>query len=672
MPIPRAPGSEDWLPAAKAGQLLGMSPRHVRRLCRDGTFVSELRQGNGGAQYCVALSSLSEAAQAAYRQDAEQHQARVEAIVGEPPCEHSQGDHVALPPEQWRALQERFEALPSTLRDEARLRDRALQRLALLTDSGMQRMQAIGVVADDFGMHANTVRAWAKRVRGQPRADWYLFLAPEYAVVGASKAACPPEAWSYICKQWLVQSKPTLTAVYRRCEREAKRQGWGALPSLKTIKRRIDDEVPRKVVILMREGQKALERIYPAAHRDYSTLGVHAMWESDGHRADLWARFPDGEVRRPIVMAWRDVRTRKVLGFAVSKTENEPLVRESLANAIRCSGAVPTEVLLDNGRAFASKGISGGQPNRYRFTVRDDEVNGALTSLGVHVVWATPGHGQAKPIESWWRTVTETTKRPEFTGAHCGNKPDTRPEECEPAKAVPIENFLRALAEDIDAYQDRPHRGNSMEGKSPNQLYAELMANAIVRTPTAEQLRLCLLGAETVTLHAEDRSVIVMGNRYWSEPLAALKRRGPYTVRFDTKDAAAPVAIYDGDQFLCEATLQARIGFRDQEAGRAHVRARKASAKAAKIQAKALLDQAHAASWVTGQSPTPASPQAGQPVNSPAVPQLVQPLRRNPRPVAVDAEPDDLADFRAMVNKTAQRQREESEPKFMPRRSASG
>ena len=321
--------------------------------------------------------------------------------------------------------------------------------------------------------------------------------------------------------------------------------------------------------------------------RDYSTLAVHDLWVSDGRKADVFVAFPDGEVRRPILMAWMDARTRKVLGWAVGKTENTPLVRKSLRDAMTRSRALPREVLIDNGRAYARKEITGGQPNRYRFKVNEGEVLGAVTMLNIEVVWATPGHGQSKPIESFWRTLGETDRRAEFAGAYCGNDPLDKPEEFDPKKAVPLALYLAAVKEDLDAYLERGHRGDSMNGESPGAVYDRLMAAAVVRTPTAEQLRLCLQAAENKTLDADSHSVTILGNRYWCEALAKLTSRGPYTVRYDADDASQPVAIYDGERFICEAPIFVKAGFRDQEAAKTHLRARNAFKKALNAQARA-------------------------------------------------------------------------------------
>lgn len=640
------------LSVVEAATLTGAAVRTVRLHAASGRYAATRMPGMGGSEYRIDLDSLPAEAQARYWRErikaptAAEERARLEAlnldeqtarlVAREAGIQRREERAEALPlnADEWRARRERWEALPQSMREEAERRAQAVRRLDALLKDGRPKMAAFAAAAAECSESTSTLRRWQQKTRNQHPADWPLMLVPDYACKGAPEADLHPAAWAYIKTEWLVQSKPTLTAVCRRAQREGNRRGWGALPSIKTIKRRIDREIPQTEMVLLREGPTALERMYPAQQRDYSTLAVHALWCSDGRKADLFVTCPEGgKPYRPILMVWIDVRTRKPLGWSVGKTENVPLVRASLRDAMTRSQAVPREFLLDNGRAYASKEITGGQPNRYRFKIKDDDMQGVATLLGIGVVWATPHHGQSKPIESFWRTLSETDKRAEFAGAYCGNSPDAKPEEFDAKKAVPLARYLAAVKEDLAAYMERSHRGDSMNGASPEEVYDTLMSAAVVRRPTAEQLRFCLLAAENKMLHALDRSITLFGGcRYWSEALHKLPSRGPYTVRYDADDAATPVALYDGDRFLCEVPLIDKAGFRDQQAARDHQRAQRAFYKTQKDGASALLAQAQAARWIDGGSLTPITPQAGEaPGVSAKVPELVALKRNGPK-----------------------------------------
>lgn len=322
----------------------------------------------------------------------------------------------------------------------------------------------------------------------------------------------------------------------------------------------------------MREGEKALAQCYPAQKRDYTTLSLHDIWCADGHKADVFVKDEAGDIFRPMVMAWMEVRSRVILGFAVAKSETADLVRRALHQAITHSKAVPREALMDNGRGFASKENTGGVPNRYRFKVNENDILGTLPLLGVGAIWAMPGHGQAKPIESFWRNLTEMAKRSEFEKAYCGNNPDAKPENFDKQKAVPLAEFKRVLSETIADYHAREHRGDGIDGKSPQQVYEELAKVTCIRQPTASQIRICLMTAQAKRLNSLDGSIEIDGNRYWSADVSGLGRGMTYTVRQNPEDAREPVYLYLDDRFICEVPLVGNVGFRNKEEAKEHAR----------------------------------------------------------------------------------------------------
>ncbi len=72
---------------------------------------------------------------------------------------------------------------------------------------------------------------------------------------------------------------------------------------------------------------------------------------------------------------------------------------------------IPDSIDLDNGRAFASKKISGGAKTRYRNKVNPDDPDGLLVTLGIKPKFVLPYSGQSKPIERAWRDLAENISR---------------------------------------------------------------------------------------------------------------------------------------------------------------------------------------------------------------------------------------------------------------------
>lgn len=505
---------------------------------------------------------------------------------------------------------------------EAKRRFEIVRAFKTLRANDLPKMACYDAIEDKYGESNTTVWRWLNAVKYLDHKDWLPALAPKWNGKTA-EAEFSEDAWAFIKADWGRQSQPALTSVYARAVELAKQHGWD-VPSYDTVLRRINAQ-PFWWKKLTREGGEALAQCFPAAQRDYSTLSLHQLWVSDGRKADLFCRWPDGSVSRPIVVAWQEARSRLCLGFEIGRVENADLIRYSFRVAASGSMALPREALLDNGRGYASKLFTGGQPTRYRFKIKEEDIPGIITLLGVNVVWATPGHGQSKPIESWWRTIAQTDKRAEFQGAYCGNNPLDKPEDCDAKNAVPIEAYRAALTEDIKAYNLRPHRGDSMDYRSPLAVYEELLESTAIRRPTDAQLRLCLLAAESVRLN-EDHSVTLLGNRYWTERLAELPHRGPYVVRFNPENANDAVAIYDGERFLCEAPLTAKTGFRDQEAAKSHNRARNQFVKAKKQEAQSIAQMDDALRW-TEKGKDLVDTETGEIVTKLPSPKVAEPVR---------------------------------------------
>ena len=59
--------------------------------------------------------------------------------------------------------------------------------------------------------------------------------------------------------------------------------------------------------------------------------------------------------------------------------------------------------IVDNGRGFASKWMTGGSEWRFRGKVTAEEQTGVFRTLGTEVHFALPRHGQSKPIERLFR-----------------------------------------------------------------------------------------------------------------------------------------------------------------------------------------------------------------------------------------------------------------------------
>lgn len=590
-----------WLSAKEFAKFSGVSARHVRSSCAAGLYPgSRLARLNGGEGWQIPLECLPGAARARYFEQQAKPKApkakpgvtRQDSVSPNEPeraAANDQHGSAATTDQAYReALWAGFEKAEAGRQQEARRRFEIVLGFKKREREGKRQPNIHRELKEEFGKGTSKPTVWRYReaIEGHEQGDWLPLLLPEWK----GKTACAPftdEAWEYIRADYFRQSKPSLTACIRRARKLAVEKRW-QIPSYDTVKAKVD-AVPHDEKVFLREGPRALETLYPAQKRLF-TMNLHDIWCADGHKADVFVIDEAGDIFRPMVMAWMELRSRTILGYAVAKSETADLVRRALHLAITRSNAVPREALLDNGRAFAAKEITGGVPNRYRFKANEDDPLGALPLLGTGVIWATPGRGQVKPIEPFWRNLTEMAKRVEFEKAYCGNKPDAKPENFDQKNAVPLAVFKRVLDETTVDYHVRKHCGDGMNGESPLQVYEELRQSTSIRQPTAAQIRVCLLTAEATKLNGADGVIQIDGNRYWSPEVSKLDRKRTYTVRQNPEDTREPVMLYLNERFICEVPLIGDVDFRDRAAGKEHARNRRKWMKEVKNADEALAN----------------------------------------------------------------------------------
>lgn len=444
--------------------------------------------------------------------------------------------------------------------------------------------EAFSSVAAGVKWSARSLSRWYYKDPGlvdYHRHLWAMAMAPGH-LGGSATAECHPAAWRVFLADYLRPEQPPLTMCYRNLLRLAKSEGWTIPRSAAALKRRLDREMPPEAVILARQGSEALARRRPAQVRDRSSLRALEAVNADGHRMDVFVRWPDGTVTRPTLTAWQDIYSGKLLSWRIDRTENTDGYRLSFADLLRTCG-IPKHVIVDNGRGIASKQLTGGTANRYRFRIKRDEPLGLLTQLvgseGIH--WTTPYHGQSKPIERAFRDLaTDIAKDYRLRGAYTGNKPDAKPDNYR-SKAIPLKQFLEVLADGIRQHNARRgRRGLGLDGRSFDEAFQASYEKHVadIPKPTTAQLDRWLLGAVGITAHKSTGAVELFKTRYWSERLAEkLAGRSAearkVVVRFDPDHLDRPVTVETLDgKLIARAEAQDAVRFLDTQAARATAR----------------------------------------------------------------------------------------------------
>jgi len=464
-----------------------------------------------------------------------------------------------------------YEAQPESAKAEARRRASIIARVEAFERGNLTRSAAVGFAAAEAGMAGSTLWGWLALVEGVDANERLPFLATR-RIGGGAEAEVDEGAWKFLISDYLRPERPTFASCYHRCARDYCAPRGLVLPHVKTLSRKLQREVDGRMIIAKREGAEALRLTLPPQKRTVAHMHALELVNIDGHKFDVFTQFDNGRIGRPIMVAIQDVYSRKILAWRLGETENAVLTRLTFADLFTKWG-IPKGCLLDNGRAFASKWITGGAKTRFRFKIREEDPTGILTALGIAIHWAKPHRGQSKPIERSFRDLEDIIGRhPAVSGAYTGHHIDAKPENYG-SRAIPIGEFSALVAAGVAAHNAKRGRRTEMaRGASFDEVFNASYIAAPIGKASSEQLRLALLTADEVSTCRQSGTVTLYGNRYWAPELSQLAGK-KVTVRFDPDDLTRPIHVYDKTgRFLVSADVLEQTGFLDAGAAKARAR----------------------------------------------------------------------------------------------------
>ena len=202
----------------------------------------------------------------------------------------------------------------------------------------------------------------------------------------------------------------------------------------------------------------------------------------DGRTLDLWAKFEDGEIARPTMIALIDRSSFKALHFVIGKAETALLTRDLILQTCDQFG-IFDNLLTDNSRAFSSLLVAGGVKHKFRNAGTrhpEWEPPGVCEHLGINLKFTKPSNPGAKIPESKfskWSCKIDT--RPEFNGAHSGPNPGEKPE----GRIVPVPIELVERIYRREMHKDNAKLGrrtlNAKKGESYDQTFQRLLEGRI-------------------------------------------------------------------------------------------------------------------------------------------------------------------------------------------------
>lgn len=480
-----------------------------------------------------------------------------------------------------------FDALPETVKATARQRLKVIQTVEILQSSGATKVAAVSAATIGTPFKSRTVFSWFQMIEGVEIEDRLPYLAPRHRMAkrSAPKSKHVRMFLDNIKSLYLREEPATFKECFRIALKLAKAEGWDTLTE-RTAWRRIEREVPRVTRVFLREGVAGLMRCYPAQIRDRSGMQALEGVNADCHKIDIFVRWPDGTVDRPQIVAFQDLYSNKMLSWRVDHNPNKVMVMAAFGEMVETYG-IPRDCLFDNGHEFANKWLTAGAKTRFRFKVREDDPLGVLPLLGIKMHWATPAHGQAKPIERGFRDFANNIALdPRFAGAFTGKNPMAKPENYG-SRAIPLDKFLQVVDEKVAEHNARQGRLTRVaNGRSFDDAFAESYAVAPIRKATEEQRRLWMFGQHVAKLNRDNGSLKFQDNVYHSDWMSQTPSKD-IVARFDPEDLHHGLEIYAKDgEYLGFAECQQAVGFFDIAGARDNARRVSKIKKAEKVLAK--------------------------------------------------------------------------------------
>ena len=483
--------------------------------------------------------------------------------------------------------QSAWERATEAQRAAAADRMKTVKRANVLAAEGHARADADALAAAELEVSASAVGAWRAKVKraGRGQALESLIDRPRTGrPPGKWGGAGAKDLWRLWCSDYLREEAPPAPAVHRRLAEVAEQRAW-ELPPLDAFVRRTRKECfTRAEIVRAREGALAAMNLVPHQTRTVAGLKPLDIINGDGRRHDVLVTLPSGKERRPAVWMWQDVRTRRVLAWRAGESESADLVRTSL-HALIVEHGVPGRLLVDSTRAASAKWATGGQPGRKRWRSTDEELPGLLKMLDIDysatkvdrdAAGRGKGRGRAKPVErAFLDLANHIDTHPLLAGSYTGRSTVNRPE-THRMRAAPWETFIDVVVRCVAEHNAREGRQTeAAAGRSFNQVWAEEIAQTVVRRLGPSQAAILLLAAEPSTIDRSGclrlkagRGAGLPANRYHNPDL--VERAGERVVaRFDPEDLHGTVHVFDAaGRYVCAATCIAPSGFGDAAAAK--------------------------------------------------------------------------------------------------------
>lgn len=359
---------------------------------------------------------------------------------------------------------------------------------------------------------------------------------------------------------------------------------WEKIPSYQSVVRYIsylmNEGGMKNAWYLASHGEREYKnKVMGKALRDATVLMPMEMVMGDEHTFDCWVSYtyPNGKSVpiRPVLVAWVDVRSRRVLGDVICHHANSDILKESLVKMINTPGCgVPKYLLIDNGKDYTAKTMTG-VPRALRNIQDSDYVDvtgGFYYKLGIEDVH------RALPYQPWTKTQVErffggvcsrfTKWMGSYVGTLTGSKTDAKiPKDIQKmhdrGELLTMEEFYEKWQEWLHTkYERSVHRGLKDAGEKwtkPAELFENVERYYKPAPPKSAQITFMY---REDNVHIYNYGFKRFGNVY-DAPELRLHTGETLTIRYDKNDVSH-IFVTDADgKPVCTAECKELLSFGD-------------------------------------------------------------------------------------------------------------
>lgn len=439
----------------------------------------------------------------------------------------------------------------------------------------------------------HAIEAWAKRVKQDGLAT-FLRSAPKPTGKADNRLAeISAGAREWIDANW--RKKPSPDKLYQELKRVAGRKGW-KIPSRGYIWRLYQD-IPPVVDALVFKGDKTYQSKYsPFVPRTVEDLGPLQILCGDHSVRDVSVVLPNGELTRPWLTLWLDLRTYLIWGWHLDLTPSSSTIGLAYVNGVQTFGAQPLSNLetgyvsylyTDQGKDYRSKTLTG-QTLEFKNAARIEGGLGTLCThrdvgfmreMGLQHILARGYNAKEKPVERVHKDISSWEQN-HFASEYCGDSPSKRPDAWRNAFAkherlrkkfadniqwvvsespfMTLEDYRDNLAEWIHRHNTIAHRRSVLGGASlvPMQEYERLYTTRYEISDDA----LALMLMKTVKRRLGKNGVQLFQQQwhFWADEMSVFKGRDiDVEVRYTDGDYSRVWVVLPKSRFGPEQVVEA-------------------------------------------------------------------------------------------------------------------